>query len=52
MALDPKIIKSSFENVKPIAMEAMTYFYDFMFKKIPQQRGFLKMLIWKNRKKH
>ena len=38
MALDPKIIKESFENVKPIAMEVITYFYDFMFEKYPEAK--------------
>ncbi len=42
MSLDPKVIKDSFENVKPIAMEAVTYFYDFMFEKYPAAKDLFK----------
>lgn len=36
--LNPKIIKDSFEIVKPIAVEAVTYFYDLLFEKYPDAK--------------
>lgn len=40
--MDPKVIKDSFENVKPIAQEAITYFYDYMFEKYPAAKELFK----------
>lgn len=38
--LDPKIIKESFENVIPIADEAIKHFYQTLFEKYPDSKAF------------
>lgn len=51
MALDPKIIKESFEVAKPLADEVVAKFYEFLWTDYPESKALFEKVSMEDQKK-